>query len=90
LAVVPSITLGTLSCNAWLARPRRVPSRHILAPTRLRAFRGVPSDADLRTNLLVCHFIVASSAALLIISGAVFLIGPTDHLLPKFERPQEV
>ena len=39
----------------------------------------MPSDADLHTNLLVCYFIVASSAALLIKSGAVFLLGPSPR-----------
>ena len=75
LAVVPPTTTCSPSLNAWPARPRRAPSRHILAPTRIRAFHSVPSYANPRADLHTPHLIKPVSAAFLIEIGADFLIG---------------
>jgi hypothetical protein len=76
LAVIPPTTLDSLSSIAWLARPRLVPSRHILDPSDLRAFRSMPSHVDLRASLRTTHSTVTASADLMIKNSADFLIGP--------------
>ena len=81
LAVVPPTTPCSPSLNAWPARPRCAPSRHILAPTRFRAFHSVPSYANPRADLRRPHLIKSVSAAFLIETGADFLIGITGSVL---------
>ena len=49
--MVPSITPGSPSMNAWPARPRHASLRHNLPPILLRALKSVPSGAVVRAIL---------------------------------------
>ena len=78
LAVVPSITSGLPSSNAWPARPRQARPRHILHPTTLRALQGVPSGVGVSALLPEHSSTATHGAAVLLKTGADFPIGYMD------------
>ena len=80
LAVVPSAKSGLPSSNAWLARPRQARPRHILHPTLLRALQGVPSGVVVRALLPEHSSPATHGAAVLLKTGAEFLIGYTCQI----------
>jgi hypothetical protein len=53
LAVALSTTPNSTSANAWPARPFPALPRPIPGSTGLRAFRNVPSGADVRAEYVV-------------------------------------
>jgi hypothetical protein len=75
LAVVPSTTPGSLSSNAWPARPRCALSRHILGLISLRALFSVPSGAAARADHLSPRPRGTSGAVFLLETGAKSPLG---------------
>ena len=80
LAVVPSITSGSPSSNAWPARPRQARPRHILHPTTLRALQGVPSGVGVSALFPEHSSTATHGAAVLLKTGADFPIGYTTTM----------
>jgi hypothetical protein len=70
LAVVLSSTPGSLSTNAWPARPRRALPRHIVDPATTPRIYCVPRIAAARARFIDDASLVSTGAALLIETGA--------------------
>jgi hypothetical protein len=76
LAVALSTTPDSTSTNAWPAGPCQALPRPIPGPIGLRAFRNVPSSADVRADYAAFCTLVHSAAVLRIETDSISAIGP--------------
>jgi hypothetical protein len=85
LAVALHTTPNSTSSNAWPARPCQARPRHIPGSIGLRALYCTPSGARVRARLRPLNMSPASGSVYVIENGFKLAIGPTNHLLFRWD-----